>query len=359
MRFSKLKILSIETRAAMDEVAERVSVAAGETILTEGEHSNDLYIIESGSVTGVRKLPDEKEEVPVVNLGPGDILGEDSFLDSGPQNITARAATDCVLLKVSPFEILALENGDHYYDNLRASVGITVVRRLREGTDAHVVTLGHQLEGARTQQHFGQFFLYTLVLFSLGMVINNVISSNLLKVDIHTQLFAWQYLAVLLVPSLIVVWIMRIPLSQMGWTTHNLKKSLIDGGIVSAVFILLTVGFVVVSNTVDALPDRKVSVDPSGLLPYLIHSFLQELVARGFMQGSIQRFLNDERGFKSVAVGSFLFGVFHIHFGLAAVVVTYLSCVFFGIFYNRHHNLAGVTLIHYVLGICAFSSGIL
>ncbi len=49
------------------------------------------------------------------------------------------------MLRIHPFDLLELDNGDHYYDNLRASVGITVVQRLRVGTELHVATLQHQL----------------------------------------------------------------------------------------------------------------------------------------------------------------------------------------------------------------------
>ena len=243
-----------------------------------------MYIIESGRVVSYRAGGEGDAEWPVLHLGDGDVVGEMSFLDGGARQLNARAETDCTLLRIHPFDLLELENGDHYYDNLRASVGITVVQRLRIGTELHVATLKHQLELARTQKQFGQFFLFTLTLFSIAMVVNNVISTRILAVDINTQLFALQYLLVLLVPSFAVVWMMKIPLSQIGLTTDGMRKSLTEGVVTSLAVLAISAAVVVGSWMTDAVPDLVVTVGWSALPGYLLHSFLQEVVARGFMQ---------------------------------------------------------------------------
>ena len=281
---SSLKMLALDTRAAMHRIGERISVAAGTDLFTEDDQTNELYIIESGRVVSYRAGGEGDAEWPVLHLGDGDVVGEMSFLDGGARQLNARAETDCTLLRIHPFDLLELENGDHYYDNLRASVGITVVQRLRIGTELHVATLKHQLELARTQKQFGQFFLFTLTLFSIAMVVNNVISTRILAVDINTQLFAWQYLLVLLVPSFAVVWMMKIPLSQIGLTTDGMRKSLTEGVVTSLAVLAISAAVVVGSWMTDAVPDLVVTVGWSALPGYLLHSFLQEVVARGFMQ---------------------------------------------------------------------------
>lgn len=356
---SSLKMLAPDTRAAMESVGERLTVDAGTILFAEDEQTNELYIIESGRVVSYRAGGEDDAEWPVLNLGPGDIVGEMSFLDGGARQLNARAETDCTLQRIHPFDLLELEGGDHFYDNLRASVGITVVQRLRVGTELHVATLQHQLELVRTQKQFGLFFLFTIMLFSIGMVVNNVVSTQILEVDVHTQQFAWQYLLVALVPCLVIVWMMKIPLSQIGLTTEGLRKSVTEGVVASVAVMALTAAAVIGSQLSDSVPDLRFTPGWSAVPGYLLHSFLQEVVARGFMQSSIQRFLNDRRGVKTVLLTSSVFGVFHIHFGLLAVVVTIVGCIVFGLFYLRHQNVAGVTLLHFFLGACVFSVGIL
>ena len=354
-----LKMLAPDTREVMYQVGQRVEVKAGTLLFTEDEQSNELYIIESGQITSYQAGGEDDAEWPVLELGEGDIVGEMSFLDGGVRQLNARAEVDCTLLRIHPFDLLEVEGGDHFYDNLRASVGIAVVQRLRVGTELHVATLQHQLELVRSQKQFGMFFLFTITLFSIAMVANNVISTQILKVDINTQLFAWQYLLVLLIPSLIVVWLMKIPMSQIGLTTKGLRKSLTEGTVLSLAAVALTAAIVIGSRMTDAIPDLRVSTNWSETPAYFLHSFLQEVVARGFMQSAVLRFLNDRRGVRTVILTSTMFGVFHIHFGLTAVIVTIVSCIIFGLFYLRHENIFGVTLLHFFLGACAFSVGML
>ena len=354
-----LKMLAPDTRAAILRVAEHIEVAAGTLLFAENDQSNELYIIQSGKVLSYQAGGEGDSEWPVMELGEGDIVGEMSFLDGGTRQLNARAETDCALLRIHPFDLLELDNGDHYYDNLRASVGITVVQRLRVGTELHVATLQHQLVLAQTQKQFGQFFLFIISLFSIGMVVNTVISTRLLDVDIRTQQFALQYLLVLLVPSVIVMWVMKIAPSQIGLTTKGMRKSLTEGLAVSAGVLALTGAIVAGSRLTDLVPDLSFSPNWSETPSYALHSFLQELVARGFMQTSVLRFLNDRRGVRTVILTSTMFGVFHIHFGLAAFAVTIISCIIFGLFYLRHENIVGVTLLHFFLGVGAFSIGLL
>ena len=48
-----------------------------------------------------------------------------------------------------------------------------------------------------------------------------------------------------------------------------------------------------------------------------------------------------------------MFGLFHIQYGVPAVVMVALSSLGFGLFCRRHENLAGVTLLHFTAGCVA------
>jgi membrane protease YdiL (CAAX protease family) len=84
---------------------------------------------------------------------------------------------------------------------------------------------------------------------------------------------------------------------------------------------------------------------------YLLHSYIQELAARGIMQNTMQRFLRDEHGVRSIMVLSLAFGVMHTHLGLTMVLSSTVASVCFGFFYRRHRNLIGVTIVHYITGV--------
>jgi hypothetical protein len=71
---------------------------AGEFIFREGDLTSDLYILEDGRVELLR----QQEGVPhvVATLGPGEPFGELALLEDSPRDLSARAATDCALLKL-------------------------------------------------------------------------------------------------------------------------------------------------------------------------------------------------------------------------------------------------------------------
>jgi CRP-like cAMP-binding protein len=81
--------------------AKWLKVAAGETILNEGEVGMPFFIIVSGSVKVIRKAH------LLASLGWGDFFGEFAYLSGGEPLRSARvvAATDCELLAVEPLEV--------------------------------------------------------------------------------------------------------------------------------------------------------------------------------------------------------------------------------------------------------------
>ena len=354
-----LQGLDPDTAAALHRIARKLELPAGTLLLAEGEVSNQFYIVESGHVTVFRAAEEGREERRVVELGPGELVGEMAVVDGGARSLSARAGSDCRLLMVEPNELLALPDGKRMFADLKGSFGASIVQRLRTRTDGYVKVLEREIDVVRTQQHFGQFFVYMLAMMSIGNLVNNALARKLVHVNIYTQQFAWEYLLILLIPSFFVIKRMGISMDQMGMTRTGLAKSLKVGLIASVVMVALTALLSSVLYLFDSLPGKPLQFELYGTLTYAVHSFLQELIGRGFMQSSFQRFLNDERGIRSVVLSSTLFGMFHLHFGFSAVALTIVSGFVFGAFYLRYPNVAGVTLLHFTSGVCAFLSGLL
>ena len=70
--------------------------ARGETVFTEGEQGDTLYIVLEGKVKIGRRATDGRENMLSV-MGPSDMFGELSLFDPGPRNATATAVADCLL----------------------------------------------------------------------------------------------------------------------------------------------------------------------------------------------------------------------------------------------------------------------
>ena len=76
------------------------SYEPGEDIVREGEAGAQLFIIQSGVVTVVRRVG--AREVEFATLGKGDIFGEMSLLEGLPRSATVRAVEPTRVLVVEP-----------------------------------------------------------------------------------------------------------------------------------------------------------------------------------------------------------------------------------------------------------------
>ena len=93
---------------ALDEVSlERLAgsvttemVDAGHVLMTEGDASNDAYIVITGRLE-VRASDAAGNELTVGELGPGDIVGEMALLTGAPRSATVQALRDTLLVHLT------------------------------------------------------------------------------------------------------------------------------------------------------------------------------------------------------------------------------------------------------------------
>lgn len=76
----------------------------GECIVEEGDHSRDMFVIQTGRVRISKKVGER--EVELATLERGDFFGEMSLLESLPRDATARAVGTTELLVISAGALL-------------------------------------------------------------------------------------------------------------------------------------------------------------------------------------------------------------------------------------------------------------
>ena len=74
------------------------SVAAGESIFEEGDPGTEMYIIQSGQVEILKTTGRTPRRLAL--LEEGDFFGEMAILEDIPRTASARAHTDCVLVRI-------------------------------------------------------------------------------------------------------------------------------------------------------------------------------------------------------------------------------------------------------------------
>ncbi len=69
---------------------------AGQILIYEGEESNECYWIQSGEMRVTVRSGNATQELRII--GPGELVGEMSFVDERPRSTTVTAITDCQFL---------------------------------------------------------------------------------------------------------------------------------------------------------------------------------------------------------------------------------------------------------------------
>jgi alkyl hydroperoxide reductase subunit AhpC len=85
---------------SLAERAEKVSVAAGDTIVAEGDAADHFYVISRGDVSVSRRTP-EGDDIDLATLGPGQFFGEVGILAETRRTATVRAIDDVEVLALS------------------------------------------------------------------------------------------------------------------------------------------------------------------------------------------------------------------------------------------------------------------
>ena len=89
--------LDDESAAALLASMTEVELRRGETLFSEGDPGDRLYVITSGKIKLGRTSSDGRENLYAI-LGPGEMFGELSLFDPGPRTLTGTAVSDASLV---------------------------------------------------------------------------------------------------------------------------------------------------------------------------------------------------------------------------------------------------------------------
>jgi lysophospholipid hydrolase len=119
-----------------DQESNWVRLRGGETLVTQGDRADDMFVVVHGSLEVVVANRDGRTRLVDV-LGPGASVGEMALLTDEPRSATVRAIRDSELVRISKQDFLRLLD-----EHPRTAVELsrTLVRRLKQTTSAPRVT---------------------------------------------------------------------------------------------------------------------------------------------------------------------------------------------------------------------------
>ncbi len=128
------QFLTSDDLRLLAEKAKRVTYATGEIVLSEGHETKGIFVLRSGRVKIEKRL--SKPPHTITTLGPGEVFGEVSFVDSqlaSASVVAIEAAEADVLEKADVFSLLTSVPGlsSRFYQSL----ALKLTERLRATTD--------------------------------------------------------------------------------------------------------------------------------------------------------------------------------------------------------------------------------
>lgn len=91
--------LTAEEQTGIALAMERLTLAAGETLVRQGDVGDAMYVVESGILRAQMRRPHD-EVVDVGRIGPGQPVGEMQFVGGGTRSATVDAVTPCVVYRL-------------------------------------------------------------------------------------------------------------------------------------------------------------------------------------------------------------------------------------------------------------------
>jgi len=348
------------------------ALAEGTYLFHEGDAGESFFLIEGGSIAILKKDPTSEQEIPLAALHGGEIIGEMASLGGGHRTTSAKALTATHLLELSLEELSRYPQIREIYLHLKSKLPKVLTRRVISSNNALVEGYKNKIEHEKARAALGDFIVHLMILLFLYIFAIKLIS--VLKIEaVSTTVIS---IPVLLVFGAAMLRLMKksgCPWSMYGFTFKGTKRALVE----SFFFSLPVFGVVVLYKwvmihidpafrhlsifhvTAGLNPDttREVSYLLIALLVlgYAIFVPVQEMIYRGAMQNTLEKFLiGKNKTVLAIFISNLPFSLIHIHVSLVLTILVYFFGIFWGWLYARQRTLVGCIFSHFLVGIWAF-----
>lgn len=79
-------------------MAKIITLQPNQILIQEGEHSHNMYWVQTGQLVVIKKRLNE--DVVLGHVNSGELVGEISFLDNESRSATVKAITECELISI-------------------------------------------------------------------------------------------------------------------------------------------------------------------------------------------------------------------------------------------------------------------
>jgi len=348
-----------------------VILRGDEILLQEGiDTSLNLYLVLSGELEVTKKAEQAdtdalawglQHEFTIAHLTKGDAIGELSFLKRSPRSATIRSKSKSLLLSLDHENLTKLEEAfPRAWGTIMKNMLGYVAERLKMTSANEVTALRIDVKNSLLNARANLFFSYVIGLLCVyNLAIHTII--NLSMDAQRASIISAMIIVVFCVVLVLMIRQSKLPLSFFGLATKNWKPSMKE----TMVWSMAIVGVMVLTKWILVEYVRKYQHLPVfdfnptqqrflafNFIIYGLHSPIQEFIARGVLQGSLQHFFSGKNvTIRAIIISNALFSATHVHLlgGLLGVIV-FVPGLFWGWLYSRHENLIGVSVSHLLIG---------
>jgi len=338
-----------------------VQLVKGEILFEEESTDNEIFFIQKG------KLEILKKGHRLALLKDGDFVGEiAAILENVPRTAGVRAIEPCFLFKLSLKDLKEVsKQHPNLYTKVIANLSKSVVKRLKLSSEAQISEINKRLVLAEMRISMGRFLIYLLSVVVSFFFILKILYSFQVGFEI-TSFFTIPLIVFFCIFVGLLIKHSPYPAREYGLTLRNWKKSLVES-LLFTIPILVFILFVkwILLKTSPAFSDKslfRITVlinQPISLLAwiamtigYVFSAPLQEVLARGCLQGMLEKFLvQKNRRFLAILFSNLIFSSLHFEFPIQIVVFVFFVGLFWGWLYSRHHTLIGVSISHFIIGL--------
>ncbi|MEZ4384198.1 MAG: cyclic nucleotide-binding domain-containing protein [Nannocystaceae bacterium] len=333
----------------------------GEVVVREGEAADALYVIEQGILAVVRD-DDDGQRHELKRMHDGELFGEMGLFREQVRTATVVAVGRSRLLRL-PFHALGQGGVEEsllarFPSRLMRNIGALLTERMATLSDDTVELLRDRLK-------MGQFFVSLvclLSLYTLGISIANHFAAGLAG---YSPLLSIVMLAVIAATCTIQIRQMGWTLDRFGVTLRGARRALGEATAATLLVLgLLTLGKWLLIQFHPAFADVPLigfaaRVEMYGAdrlailgLSYGLFSPIQEFIARGVLQTSLEQFLTFKRKtLAAVLLSNLLFATLHLHTSYRLAALAFAGGLLWGWMYARQRTLVGVSVSHILVGL--------
>lgn len=356
--------LSEESLKTLHEISEEIRLKKGDFLMKEGDPASELFFIIEGDIEIIKYDVETKTHFVVNILHAGDTVGEQALIDKGRRSASTRAATDTRLYKITFADLNKLPKQHPDFLAAYNEISRRISQKLRETTDVAAVALKNELIEYKNRVSMGSFLVYVITAITLFVYTMHPLKYALTHVTDTTYISVPLIIALTLF-AVLIIRACPFPLSVFGFTTRNWKKAIFE----AVVFTIPVLAFIAFGKWcfIQFIPFYKghAVFEPFALMPnatfkhWLLNSLIyclfipiQEIMARGALQGPLEKFLaGKNKVLVSIFISNLIFSAAHVFLSEQIALIVFFSGLYFGWLYSRTYTLVGVILAHCLVGV--------